>query len=88
MAMGQAAGFAAAISADQGRPPRKIDVAELRKILAAQGASLEHAYWHNSSVAQISMRLRSTASVNRTIGSWLCLMRLLRDYFSLHESGK
>lgn len=40
MAMGQAAGVAAALSASQGISPRKVDVAALRKNLIAQGVSL------------------------------------------------
>ncbi len=41
MAMGQAAGTAAALSASQGIPPRKVDIVALRKALVAQGVSLE-----------------------------------------------
>ena len=40
MAMGQAAGTAAAICADRAIPPRKIDLAALRRSLIAQGAYL------------------------------------------------
>jgi hypothetical protein len=40
MAMGQAAGTAAAICADAGIAPRRVDAAALRKKLIAQGASL------------------------------------------------
>ena len=41
MAMGQAAGTAAAISTNQGTPPRGVDVAVLRESLIAQGVSLD-----------------------------------------------
>ncbi len=40
MAMGHAAGVAAALSAKLGVPPRKIDVKLLQKILLEQGALL------------------------------------------------
>jgi hypothetical protein len=38
MAIGQAAGTAAALSAKQGVAPRGLDVAELQRTLTAQGA--------------------------------------------------
>ncbi|MEN6642277.1 MAG: FAD-dependent oxidoreductase [Armatimonadia bacterium] len=41
MAMGQAAGTAAALAAGQGTPPRKVEVAALRQSLLAQGVSLD-----------------------------------------------
>ncbi len=41
MAMGQAAGTAAAMSANQGTPAREVDVAALRDSLIAQGVSLD-----------------------------------------------
>jgi hypothetical protein len=41
IAMGQAAGTAAAISAGKGIPPREVDVAVLRQRLLAQGVSLD-----------------------------------------------
>jgi hypothetical protein len=41
MAMGQAAGTAAAFCIKQGVPPRKADIQELRRALRAQGAVLE-----------------------------------------------
>lgn len=41
MAMGQAAGAAAALAADQGVPPRKVEVAMLQQSLLAQGVSLD-----------------------------------------------
>lgn len=40
MAMGQAAGTAAALAVLAGIPPRDLDVAALRRALAAQGALL------------------------------------------------
>lgn len=43
MAMGQAAGTAAALAADQGRMPAELDVAQLQQRLAANGALLQHA---------------------------------------------
>ncbi|NJP97451.1 FAD-dependent oxidoreductase [Nonomuraea sp. FMUSA5-5] len=44
MAMGQAAGTAAAIAAGSGRPPAGIDVAELRTVLETDGALLDRPY--------------------------------------------
>ncbi|MEW9548391.1 FAD-dependent oxidoreductase [Nonomuraea sp. NPDC050783] len=44
MAMGQAAGTAAAIAAGSGRPPADIDVAELRTALETGGALLDRPY--------------------------------------------
>ena len=41
MAMGQAAGAAAAISVEEGKAPHKIDVEKLQNILVGHGAIID-----------------------------------------------